>query len=76
MTQSPLTREQAEQLLQELRQAALGFAALRKAMEDADWGMPEDIRRQLMALRQQIHVYGVPWEVIDAMPGLALPADD
>jgi hypothetical protein len=38
--------------------------------------MPEDIRRQLMAVRQQIHVCGgVPWELIDATPGLEPPDD-
>jgi hypothetical protein len=76
MTQSPLNREQAEQLLQQLRQAQLGFAALRKEMEDAGWEMPEDIRRQLMAVRQQIRVHGMPGELMDTMPGLEPPADD
>jgi DNA-binding FrmR family transcriptional regulator len=75
MTQSPLTREQAEQLLQQLRQAQLGFAALRKAMEDAGLEMPEDVRQQLMAVRQQIRIHGVPGELIDTMPGLEPPAD-
>jgi hypothetical protein len=76
MTQSPLNREQAEQLLQQLRQAQLGFAALRKEMEDAGMEMPEDIRRQLMAVRQQIRVRGMPGELMDTMPGLEPPADD
>jgi hypothetical protein len=76
MTQSPLNREQAEQLLQQLRQAQLGFAALRKEMEDAGMEMPEDVRRQLMAVRQQIRVRGMPGELMDTMPGLEPPADD
>lgn len=72
---SPLTPEQARQVWQELHQAQLILAALRKATEDAGWEMPEDIRRQLMEVRQQIHVNGVPWELIDAMPGLEPPDD-
>jgi hypothetical protein len=76
MPDSPLTREQATHIEQELRFAALRFAALRKAMQDAGWEIPQDIRRQLMALRQQIHVVtGTPWELIDATPGLE-PLDD
>jgi hypothetical protein len=76
MPDSPFTAEQAAQAWQELHQAQLYFAALRKAAEEAGYEMPEDIRRQLMAVRQQIHVCGgVPWELIDATPGLEPPDD-
>jgi len=75
MPDSPLTREQAAQIWQELRFAALRFASLHKAAEDAGWEIPDEIRRQLIALRQQFHVDGVPWELVDATPGLEPPDD-
>jgi hypothetical protein len=76
VTQSPFTREQAEQLMQQLRQAQLGFAALRKEAENAGWEMPEDIQRQLLEVRQQIRIHGLPGELIDTIPGLEPPTED
>jgi len=75
MTDSPHTHEQAAHIGQELRCTVLRLAALRKAMQDAGWEIPEDVRRQLTEVRQRMHVSGAPWELIDATPGLE-PLDD
>ncbi|OBG20574.1 hypothetical protein [Mycobacterium sp. 852002-51057_SCH5723018] len=50
------------------------IAEVRKEAEEAGLEMPDDVRQQLVGIRQLLHDNGLPWEEIDATPGLHLPS--
>ncbi|MBV8348459.1 MAG: hypothetical protein JOZ49_13260 [Mycolicibacterium sp.] len=62
-----------DQVKDQIKGALDQIAAMRREASAAALQMPEDIRQQIIALRQQLHDKGIPWEAIDATAGLEAP---
>lgn len=65
-----ITRSEAAALTHGLRSGLNMIAEGRREAREAGLELPEDIREQVLSLRRTLHDAGLPWETIDATPGL------